>query len=191
MKLRSLVAVVLAVAASSVHAAPIVMDFSNNAGLGFGIGTTQTISQNGIQMQVLSGSYEITANPEHELNLKDFSPNGVTRQVQFTLLSGLKFDFIGFDFQDGFGDTTITSDRGGSVTFNPFAAASVDLSGSVWDNLLWVRVSSSEKFGEVTFNSFTFNNEPTVPSAVVPEPETLALLAAGGFVAGRFRRRRV
>ena len=46
------------------------MDFSNHTGLGFGVGTNQTINQNGVQMSVLSGKYEITN--AHELNLKDF-----------------------------------------------------------------------------------------------------------------------
>lgn len=175
----------LALAAFS-HAAPVQIDFSNNAGLGFGSGTTQTIAQNGIEMSVLSGRYEITTNPNHELNLKDFSGSDGARTVQFDLLSGLNFDFIGLSRQDAFGNATITSDRGGNITFG--LSSPLDFSGAAWDDLQWIRVTTSQQFGEFKFNSFTFDDAPTVTNPV-PEPSSLALLAASGLAAVWSRRR--
>jgi hypothetical protein len=174
----------LAMIATPSQAAVIVIDFSNNAGLGSGSGTTQTITQNGIQMSSLLGLYEITPNPSHELNLKDFDVG--ERRVQFELVSGLNFDFIGFSRSDGSGNATITSNRGGSITFSNVSA--VDFSGPLWDDLEWIQVSASQRFGEFKFNSFTFNDAPTI-SAAVAEPSTLVLLA-GGLIVGCLRRRR-
>jgi hypothetical protein len=166
------------------QAAQLVMDFSNNAGLGFGIGTTQTITQNGIQMQSIAGKYEIT-NPEHELNLKDFSSSieDPTRTVQFSLLSGNPFDFIGFKLKSAFGNITITSSQGGNITFDPRAAPS-DFSGPEWKNLSFIQVSTSQRFGEVKFNSFTFDNEPTA----IPTPALLPGLLGMGIAAWRKRK---
>ncbi len=167
------------------QAAVLTMDFANNARLGFGVGTNQTITQNGIRMQALEGLYEITENPYHELNLKDFSSTGSTRTVEFSLVSGLNFDFLDFSRQAATGNATITSSRGGSVTFSLRSA--VDFSSPLWDDLQWIKVSSSQRFGEFKFNSFTFNDAPTV--ATVPVPPSLALLAAGCMLIGCFRRR--
>jgi hypothetical protein len=135
-------------------------------------------------MSNLLGTYEITPNPGHDLNLKDFGVG--ERRVQFELVSGLNFDFIGFSRSDAFGDATITSNRGGSITFSPVSA--VDFTGPLWDDLEWIQVSASQQFGELKFNSFTFNDAPTI-SAAVAEPATLVLLA-GGLIVGCLRRRR-
>lgn len=166
------------------QAAQLVMDFSNNAGLGFGVGTNQTITQNGIQMQSIAGLYEITQNPFHELNLKDFGGNGTTRTVEFSLLSGNAFDFIGFDRQDAFGNATITSSGGGNITFNLFSP--VDFSGLEWKNLTSIRVSTSQQFGEFKFNSFTFDDEPT--TTPIPTPALLPGLIGMGIAAWRKRK---
>lgn len=175
----------MAIAATTAHSAILLMDFSNNAGLGYGVGTTQTITQNGVQMSVLAGKYEITLNPFHELNLKDFDVG--TRTVRFGLVSGLNFDFIGLVQQSSFGDVTITSSRGGSIVFNRFTAA-LDFSGPQWDDVAWIDVSSSTRLGEYKFGPFTFDDAPTV-AATVPEPGTLALVGLGALMAGRLRRR--
>src|SRR5690348_17710015 len=89
---RSLFALVVLGVSGGLFAVPAsaavqVMDFSPYGGLGFGVGTTSTLTQNGIRMQSLSGSYEITQNPNHELNLKDFAGNGTVRTVQFDMSS--------------------------------------------------------------------------------------------------------
>jgi PEP-CTERM motif len=190
-KIRQLALASIAALAGHSHAAQITMDFANNAGLGLGGGTTQTISQNGIQMSVLTGKYEITANPNHELNLKDFAGavGDTTRTVQFNLLSGLNFDFIGFSFQDGSGDISITSSRGGSTTFNPGSVpAASTFRTTDWNDIAWIRVMTSARFGEAKFNSFTFDNQPTRTSISVPEPSSLALVALGVMAAWRSRR---
>jgi len=133
--------------------AEIVMDFSNNTGLGYGVGTNQTITQNRIRMQAIAGKYEITF--ANELNLKDFGVG--TRTVQFDLSDGQAFDFIGFDRQDAFGTATITSNNGGNITFDLFTP--VDFSGPEWKNLSWIQVSASQQYGEFKFNSFTFQDK--------------------------------
>jgi hypothetical protein len=147
------------------------MDFSNNAGLGYGVGTSQTIYQNGVEMQAIAGKYEITVDPYHELNLKDFAFNGTTRTVQFELVSGEKFNLLGFTVVDGFGSATVTSDRGGSLSFGPLAGA-LTFSGSQWQDLSWVRVSTSTRYGGMKMTPFNF-------AAAVPEPSTLGVGAFG------------
>lgn len=57
------VCIPLLASATSAQASLLVMDFANNAGLGYNVGTTQTINQNGVQMSVLSGAHEITIDP--------------------------------------------------------------------------------------------------------------------------------
>ena len=161
----------------------IVMDFSNNTGLGFGVGTNQTITQNGIRMQAIAGLYEITF--ASELNLKDFGVG--PRTVQFDLISGQTFDFIGFDRVDAFGTATITSNRGGNITFGLFTP--VDFSGPEWRSLSWIQVSASQQFGEFKFKSFTFVATPST-SAPTLSDTGLALLVlslvllARGKIAG-------
>jgi hypothetical protein len=146
----------LAMVASPVRAADVVMDFSNNTGLGYAVGTSQTITQNGIRMQALAGKYEITHSSE--LNLKDFDVG--PRTVQFDLLSGKHFDFLGFSRQDAWGNATITSDRGGNLTFS--LGSAVDFCGPEWKDLSWIRISASQTWGEFKFNWFRFRELSTL-----------------------------
>lgn len=153
--------------------ADLVMDFSNNAGLGYGVGTTQTIYQNGIEMQVIAGSYEITIDPYHELNLKDYTGSDGTRTVQFELTSGQLFNFINFTVGDGFGTATVTSNLGGSQSFSPNVGL-LTFSGPQWQDLSWVRVSTSTQYGEMKMTPFTFQ-------VAVPEPSTLVVAGLCGL----------
>ena len=148
----------IAAAAAALFAAPasaatVVMDFSPFTNLGFGVGVTQTLTQNGVRMQCLSGSYEITF--LHELNLKDYTGHDAPRIVQFDMTSGLPFDFITLSQQDAFGTATITSNLGGSITFN--LGDTLNFTCPQWKGVSWVRVTTSQQFGEWKFNSFTFD----------------------------------
>jgi hypothetical protein len=159
------------------------MDFSNNSGLGLGVGTTQTLFQTGIEMQVLSGSYEITW--ANELNLKDFAGNGTTRTVQFEEADGSKFNFLGFHVGDGFGTATLTSNLGGSFPFT-FFAGNLTFSGPKWDGLSWIQITTSSTDGEMKMTPFNFE-QPTVPE---PSTAIVAVFGAVAFIAYGWSRRR-
>jgi hypothetical protein len=164
-------------------AANLVLDFSENAGLGYGVGTSTLITEDGIKLVSIAGTYEVTLAPKSELNLKDFGGKGSTRTVVFSLASGGNFDFIGFTRTDGYGDWTLTTNRGDSTTFNLFSPP--DLSGPKWDDLSSVTLSTSTQYGESKFDNFVFNDVPTS----VPEPTTLAVLTLTVFALNTRRRR--
>ena len=173
-------------AQSAAMASPIVVDFANNAGLGISTGTTATINQNGIRMSFLSGTYSIRSSPtgDHSLDLLDMSANPSAVTVQFDLLSGLNFIFLGFDLVGGNSNATITSDRGGSsrsttrclrrrifpAHFGTIRAGSV--------------CRRSQEFDEFVFRSFTFDDQPTI--SAVPVPAALPLFASGFGMVGLF-----
>ena len=178
----------MALGAGAAQATPITTNFSNFAGLGFGVGTTQTISQDGITLDALQGLYEVTFFPE--VNLKDYGGSGATREIELTLTSGLNFDFEGFSIRDksSSGTMTLTSSRGGS--FAVLAFTSPTFSGPLWEDLDWVRFTFMGGGGsEAKFTSFTLNDEPT--AAPVPEPATLLIFGFGvaGFCTRRWRQR--
>ena len=178
----------MALGAGAAQATPITTNFSNFAGIGFGVGTTQTISQNGITLDSLQGLYEVTFFPE--VNLKDFGGSGATREIELTLTSGQNFDFEGFSIRDlcCSAALTLTSSRGGSFAVSSFTSPT--FSGPLWEDLDWVRFSYVGGRGsEAKFTSFTLNDEPT--AAPVPEPGTLLMVGFGvaGFCTRRWRQR--
>ena len=149
-------------------------------------GTTATIDQNGIRMSVLSGTYFIRNSPggDHSLDLLDVWANPSAVTVQFDLLSGLNFDFLGFDLVGGNSNATITSDRGGSFALDYPVFATQDFSSPLWDNLSWIRVSTLSESDEFVFRSFTFDDQPTI--SAVPVPAALPLFASGFGMVGLF-----
>jgi hypothetical protein len=143
-------------------ASAVTTNFSNFAGLGFAVGTTQSIAQDGIQLQVLQGMYEVTFFPE--VNLKDFPGNGATREIQLSLQSGLNFDFVGFSIRDVSSNLlTVTSDRGGSFVV-PASFQSYLFSGPSWQDLTWVRFTYTGVFTEAKMTSFTLSPVDVVPA---------------------------
>lgn len=168
--------------ALSGHAAPLTTNFSNFTGLGFAVGTSQTISQNGIRLQALQGLYEVTFFPE--VNFKNFT--GVSQLIQLDL-AGANFDFLGFSIRDLTNGATLTSNRGGVDVFED-SYENYNYSGALWEDLEWVRISF---FGSsAKFTSFTLDDRSTVANSV-SEPGALALMAVALTMLGVARRRRV
>jgi hypothetical protein len=162
-------------------AAPITVSFGNYPGLGLGVGTTQTLTNidatQQFEMLSLSGKYEITAAPNNELNLKDFSDNNVPRSVRFVRQDGGAFDVLGVTLRSGFGNILYTSDKGGSLDSSPLGPPP-SFSGSEWQGVTAFTLTASQLFGESKFTSFSFGIPPTQPASV-PEQMSLALLGLG------------
>ena len=169
---------------TSVLATPLTTNFSNSTGLAYGTGTAATIAQNGIQLSVLQGKYEVTYFPE--VNLKDFENNA--RIIQLDLLSGLNFDFEAFSIRGVTAPLmTLTSSRGGSFVL-PNSFGTFNFAELLWQNLSWIRFTYTGT--EAKFTSFTLNNEasPTFPT---PTPASLALFGLGLVALGYSRRKKM
>ena len=166
--------------AERASAAPVTISFGTYSGLGFGVGTTETLTNIDpgaeFQMTVLSGSYEITMAPYNELNLKDEAGTGITRSVEFTLKDGLGFDVDSVHVNDGGANALFTSDKGGSQSVRP--VGDTTFSGPTWQDVTDLIVTFSQQYGEFKIPTLTFNNAPA-GSIPAPEPAALALFAAG------------
>ena len=125
------IGVVTALLSPAAMASTVVMDFSNNLGLGVSTGgTSQTIDQNGVQMATLSGTYVIPHPVTGPTNL-NFTNSPMA--IQFDLVSGLKFDFLELDLKGASAAATITSNLGGSFVFD---SSNIDahFSPPSWEN---------------------------------------------------------
>lgn len=142
-------------------AAVLTTNFSDYSGLAYGVGTTQTIAQNGIQLEAIQGMYEVTFYPE--VNMKDFPGTGATRVIQLDLEAGGFFDFVGFDIRDLSPNLmTVTSDRGGNYVL-PAGFQTYLFSGPEWEDLTWVRFSYTGLYTEAKFTSFSLAPVEAVP----------------------------
>jgi len=170
MQLRSLVrstftALTLSLLIGSATAAEAVVlttNFSDHTGLGYAVGTTQTIVQNDIRLQCLQGMYEVTFFPE--VNLKDFNCANVDRIIQLDLQSSPNFNFIGFSIRD-LSNTpmTVTSDKGGNFVV-PGGFQTYPFSGPAWEGLSWVRFTYNGLCREAKFTSFSLEPVDVVPT---------------------------
>jgi len=165
---RSGLAAALALASvTAAQANSYTTNFSNYTGLAYGVGTTNTITQNNIELQAIQGKYEVTFYPE--VNMKNFL--GGTRIIELSLATGFDFDFLGFSIRDAGPGLTLTSSAGGSVAVSGFSSPT--FSGAAWEDLQWVRFTYTGS--EAKFTSFTLADATTE----TPEPVSAALFATG------------
>lgn len=147
--------------AAGAGATVLTTNFSDHAGLAYGVGTTQTIAQNGIRLQALQEKYEVTYYPE--VNLKDFAGSGAARVIQLDLQAGGYFDFVGFDIRDANSNNlTVTSDRGGNFVV-PSGFQSYPFSGPQWEALTWVRFTYTGLYTEAKITGFSLEPVDVVP----------------------------
>ena len=148
--------------ATAADAVVLTTNFSDHAGLGYGVGTTSTIVQNDIRLQCVQAMYEVTFFPE--VNLKDFGCSGLARIIQLDVQTSPNFNFKEFSIRDLLPNAlTVTSDKGGSYVV-PAGFQTYTFSGPQWEGLTWVRFTGTGTCYEAKFTSFSLEPVEVVPT---------------------------